>query len=83
MRCIETRIYDTFEVFSDSDKLQHEMYWNLIRRTEERDLLTDKLQHEMYWNPYSLDGAMVDLADKLQHEMYWNICATHLDLSFL
>ena len=49
MRCIETVAY-LAPVFSDGDKLQHEMYWNNGMVSSLIRFSFDKLQHEMYWN---------------------------------
>ena len=71
MRCIEILLL-CFNFFHLSDKLQHEMYWNiyyLILHLAQDD---DKLQHEMYWNFISINDVKNSLSDKLQHEMYWN-----------
>ena len=34
----------------NEDKLQHEMYWNILALMSGVVIKTDKLQHEMYWN---------------------------------
>ena len=50
MRCIETSLYDQLIYEGFTDKLQHEMYWNLVTVAADAGAATDKLQHEMYWN---------------------------------
>ena len=49
MRCIETLI-SRLPALQQQDKLQHEMYWNIICMMKILWKSIDKLQHEMYWN---------------------------------
>ena len=49
MRCIEITMHHR-HAKSNSDKLQHEMYWNQSHVHIQRENIPDKLQHEMYWN---------------------------------
>ena len=71
MRCIETMVQARL-LMVGQDKLQHEMYWNLITFPTALESTLDKLQHEMYWNSNNLSFMLLISSDKLQHEMYWN-----------
>ena len=54
------------------DKLQHEMYLNILTVPIVLFPAGDKLQHEMYLNATNLFFNVATSTDKLQHEMYLN-----------
>ena len=57
MRCIEISDTGNQEAL-ESDKLQHEMYWNMSSCVATTGYSYDKLQHEMYWNATSLTASV-------------------------